>query len=157
MRVCTFHPGYGYEDFVEGLRPTLRNEQMAFEPRDGHFKKLCTDAQHQGNRHFFLVIDEINRGDVPRIFGELLTIIELNKRDLRVILPTTGSSFSVPINVHLIGTMNTADRSISMLDAALRRRFGFIELMPDSSVLHDQKAGTLPLGPWLDALNICSI
>jgi 5-methylcytosine-specific restriction protein B len=72
---------------------------------------------------------------------------------MHVVLPVTGTSFSVPPNVYLIGTMNTADRSISMLDAALRRRFGFIELMPDSSVLRDQKAGTLQLGPWLDALN----
>jgi 5-methylcytosine-specific restriction protein B len=153
VRVCTFHPGYGYEDFVEGLRPTLSNGQMVFAPRDGHFKKLCTDARQMRDRHYFLVVDEINRGDVPRIFGELLTLIELNKRETHVVLPVTGTSFSVPPNVYLIGTMNTADRSISMLDAALRRRFGFIELMPDSSVLRDQKAGTLQLGPWLDALN----
>jgi 5-methylcytosine-specific restriction protein B len=153
VRVCTFHPGYGYEDFVEGLRPALSNGQMIFEPRDGHFKRLCADARRNRDRHYFLVVDEINRGDVPRIFGELLTLIELNKRDTNVVLPVTGTSFSVPPNVFLIGTMNTADRSISMLDAALRRRFGFIELMPDSSVLRDQHAGALQLGPWLDALN----
>lgn len=153
VRVCTFHPGYGYEDFVEGLRPTLLNGQLVFEPRDGHFKKLCADAQRERDRHYFLVVDEINRGDVPRIFGELLTLIELNKRETRVVLPVTGASFAVPPNVYLIGTMNTADRSISMLDAALRRRFGFIELMPDSSVLRGQQAGALSLGAWLDALN----
>lgn len=153
VRICTFHPGYGYEDFVEGLRPVAPNGQMLFEPRDGHFKRLCEAARANRDRSYFLVVDEINRGDVPRIFGELLTILELNKRDLQVILPVTGTAFSVPPNVYLIGTMNTADRSISMLDAALRRRFGFIELMPDSSVLRDQKAGSLRLGPWLDALN----
>jgi len=153
VRICTFHPGYGYEDFVEGLRPVAPDGQMLFEPRDGHFKRLCEAARANPEKSFFLVVDEINRGDVPRIFGELLTILELNKRDLQVILPVTGAAFSVPPNVYLIGTMNTADRSISMLDAALRRRFGFIELMPDSSVLRDQKAGSLPLGPWLDALN----
>lgn len=153
VRVCTFHPGYGYEDFVEGLRPNVRNGQMVFEPRDGHFKRLCADAERERDRHHYIVVDEINRGDVPRIFGELLTLIELNKRETRIILPVTGAAFSVPPNVFLIGTMNTADRSISMLDAALRRRFGFIELMPDSATLRGQNAGALALGPWLDALN----
>jgi 5-methylcytosine-specific restriction protein B len=153
VRICTFHPGYGYEDFIEGLRPTVAIGQMIFQPRDGHFKKLCEDARTHNNRSYYLVVDEINRGDVPRIFGELLTVLELNKRDMQVVLPVTGSVFSVPQNVYLIGTMNTADRSISMLDAALRRRFGFIELMPDTGALREQKAGPLPLGPWLDALN----
>lgn len=154
VRVCTFHPGYGYEDFVEGLRPrTAAGGQMAFEPRDGVFKRLCADAEHRLDRDFFLIIDEFNRGDVPRVFGELVTIIEQDKRAMQVILPVTGQPFAVPANVFLIGTMNTADRSISLLDAALRRRFGFIELMPDSSQLRGRKAGNLPLGPWLDALN----
>lgn len=153
VRICTFHPGYGYEDFIEGLRPKTTNGQMVFEPQDGIFKRLCADAAAQPRRHFFLIIDEINRGDVPRIFGELITIIELDKRGLPVTLPVTGRSFDVPRNVFLIGTMNTADRSISLLDAALRRRFGFIELMPDSSLLAGRKAGEMPLGPWLDALN----
>jgi 5-methylcytosine-specific restriction protein B len=153
VRLCTFHPGFGYEDFLEGLRPRTVDGQMLFEPRDGIFKRLCADAARQRNRKFFLVIDEINRGDVPRIFGELITIIELDKRDRPITLPVTGSSFSVPPNVFLIGTMNTADRSITLLDAALRRRFGFVELMPDTSLLESRKAGELPLGLWLDALN----
>lgn len=153
VRVCTFHPGWGYEDFIEGLRPVTNNGQMTFEPRDGTFKRLCIDAAKQPNRHFFLVVDEINRGDLPRIFGELLTMIEHDKRDGHITLPITGSSFAVPRNVFLIGTMNTADRSISLMDTALRRRFGFVELMPDSTLLAGRKAGGLLLGAWLDALN----
>jgi 5-methylcytosine-specific restriction protein B len=153
VRVCTFHPGWGYEDFIEGLRPVTINGQMVFEPRDGTFKRLCVDAASQPNRQFFLVVDEINRGDLPRIFGELITMIEYDKRDKRIKLPVTGSSFAVPRNVFLIGTMNTADRSISLMDTALRRRFGFVELMPDSTLLAGRKAGGLLLGAWLDALN----
>jgi 5-methylcytosine-specific restriction protein B len=155
VRICTFHPGWGYEDFVEGLRPvTSSSGQMVFEPRDGIFKRLCGDAAKQPDRSFFLVIDEINRGDRPRIFGELITTIEYDKRDTQVKLPVTGSSFKVPRNVFLIGTMNTADRSISIMDTALRRRFGFVELMPDSRCLAGRRAGELPLGAWLDALNL---
>jgi len=153
VRICTFHPGWGYEDFVEGLRPETINGQMVFKPRDGIFKLLCEAAAKQPNRHFFLVIDEINRGDLPRIFGELITTIEFDKRDRKIKLPVTGKSFSIPRNVFLIGTMNTADRSISIMDTALRRRFGFVELMPDSQLLAGRRAGALLLGPWLDALN----
>jgi len=153
VRVCTFHPGWGYEDFIEGLRPVTKNGQMVFEPRDGVFKRLCGDAAKQPGRNFFLVVDEINRGDLPLIFGELITMIEYDKRDKQIKLPMTGSSFAVPRNVFLIGTMNTADRSISLMDTALRRRFGFVELMPDSTLLVGRRAGGLLLGPWLDALN----
>jgi 5-methylcytosine-specific restriction protein B len=153
VRLCTFHPGFGYEDFIEGLRPRTISGQMVFEVRDGIFKRLCADAAAQQNRSFFLVVDEINRGDVPRIFGELITIIEHDKRGVAIALPITGTPFAVPRNVFLLGTMNTADRSISLLDTALRRRFGFVELMPDSSLLKQRTAGALPLGPWLDALN----
>jgi 5-methylcytosine-specific restriction protein B len=153
VRVCTFHPGWGYEDFIEGLRPTTVSGQMVFEPRDGIFKRLCADATKQLMKNFFLIIDEINRGDLPRIFGELLTTIEYDKRDRQITLPITGTLFSVPKNVFIIGTMNTADRSISIMDTALRRRFGFVELMPESSLLAGRKAGGLLLGAWLDALN----
>lgn len=152
VRVCTFHPGYGYEDFIEGLRPETVAGHLSFERRPGVFKQLCADAEKAKDRHFFLVVDEINRGDVPRIFGELITLLEHDKRNRVVTLPS-GSHFSVPSNVFVIGTMNTADRSISLLDVALRRRFGFIELMPDSSLLERRAVGELPLGPWLDALN----
>jgi 5-methylcytosine-specific restriction protein B len=154
VRMCTFHPGWGYEDFVEGLRPRVNESgTMIFAPDDGVFKRLCKDAARAPEQNFFLVIDEINRGDLPRIFGELLTTIELDKRDTRVILPVTRAPFSVPRNVFIVGTMNTADRSISLLDVALRRRFGFVELMPDSSLLKNRRVGRLALDAWLDALN----
>ncbi|MGB8348662.1 MAG: AAA family ATPase, partial [Ktedonobacteraceae bacterium] len=127
--------------------------QMHFALRDGIFKKLCYDAERRPNERFYLIIDEINRGDIPRIFGELLTVLEKDKRGKAIMLPLTGNPFRVPENVYVIGTMNTADRSIALLDAALRRRFGFIELMPDVDVLGDVVVGGIPLGPWLSALN----
>ena len=153
MRMCCFHPGYGYEDFLEGYRPVVVDGRMIFLLRDGIFKTLCREAAAKPEHKFYLIIDEINRGDIPRIFGELLTVLEKNKRGKSLLLPLTGAPFQVPENVYLLGTMNTADRSIALLDTALRRRFGFIELMPDSSVLGDAVVGGIPLGPWLDALN----
>lgn len=154
LRCCTFHPAFGYEDFIEGYRPQKSTGgQLIFEKRDGIFKTLCRDAA-ASDKKFVLLIDEINRGDIPRIFGELLTLLEKNKRGQEVILPLSGDKFSVPANVLVIGTMNTADRSIALLDTALRRRFGFVELMPDSSTLASAIAGeAIPLGQWLDALN----
>lgn len=153
VRMCSFHPAYGYEDFLEGFRPEPINGQMHFILRDGIFKKLCNDAEAQPDHKFYLIIDEINRGDIPRIFGELLTVLEKDKRGKAILLPLTGKPFRVPSNVFIIGTMNTADRSIALLDTALRRRFGFIELMPDISILGDVMVGGIPLGPWLKALN----
>jgi len=153
VRICIFHPAYGYEDFLEGYRPTSNAGQMTFTLRDGIFKQLCTAAHEQPEQRFYLIIDEINRGDIPRIFGELLMVLEKNKRGTASVLHLSQQPFVVPENVYLIGTMNTADRSIALLDTALRRRFGFIELMPDSGVLGDTVVGGLPLGPWLDGLN----
>ena len=153
VRMCCFHPAYGYEDFIEGYRPELHEGRMSFTLREGIFKEVCRDAEAQPERQFYLIIDEINRGDIPRIFGELLTIIEKDKRGKTVVLPLSRSAFRVPPNVFLIGTMNTADRSIALLDTALRRRFGFIELMPDVSLLDQASVSEIPLGPWLEALN----
>ncbi|WP_164103721.1 DUF4357 domain-containing protein [Candidatus Laterigemmans baculatus] len=153
VRLCCFHPAYGYEDFIEGYRPAAVDGQLTFELRPGLFKKLCRDAEAAPDRKFYLVVDEINRGDIPRIFGELLTTLEKDKRGKRIILPVSQEAFTIPRNVLVIGTMNTADRSISLLDAALRRRFGFIEMMPNGSVLRDSQVNGIPLRAWLDALN----
>ncbi len=153
VRTCCFHPAYGYEDFIEGYRPEQADDQMIFTLRSGVFKKLCKDAQDDPETSFYLVVDEINRGDIPRILGELMTILEKDKRGKSITLPTSGEQFKVPSNVYIIGTMNTADRSIALLDAALRRRFGFIELMPDMSVLGEATVRGIRLGRWLEALN----
>lgn len=153
VRTCCFHPAYGYEDFIEGYRPEQADGQMIFSLRDGVFKRLCKDAMSEPETSFYLIIDEINRGDIPRIFGELMTIIEKDKRGKSITLPTSVEQFQVPRNVYIIGTMNTADRSIALLDAALRRRFGFIERMPDPSVLGGATVEGIHLGRWLELLN----
>ena len=153
VRVCTFHPSYGYEDFIEGFRPTTSEEQLRFAVHDGIFKTLCRAASEDPGSRYYLIVDEINRGDIPRIFGELLTLMDKPKRGSAVLLPLSGDGFAVPENVFIVGTMNTADRSIALLDTALRRRFGFIELMPDPSTLGDTVIEGIALRPWLTALN----
>jgi len=153
VRICCFHPAYGYEDFLEGFRPQTVNGHVTFELRDGVFKRLCKDAASSPDRNFYLIVDEINRGDIPRIFGELLTTLEKDKRGKRIVLPLSQEAFEVPRNVFLLGTMNTADRSISLLDAALRRRFGFVEMMPDGAVLKESAVHGIPLRAWFEALN----
>ncbi|MGI8402714.1 MAG: AAA family ATPase [Gemmatimonadaceae bacterium] len=154
VSVTSFHPEYGYEDFIEGYRPALApDESLTFRLTPGLFRRVCAAAASSRHLDFYLVIDEINRGDVPRIFGELLTLLEHNKRGETIILPASGETFSVPPNVYVIGTMNTADRSIALLDIALRRRFGFVELMPDYAVLKGASIDGLPLAEWLRDIN----
>jgi 5-methylcytosine-specific restriction protein B len=150
---CCFHPAYGYEDFLVGYRPVVLDGNMAFKSQKGIFAKLCERASRDPKHHYYLLIDEINRGDIPRIFGELIMVLEKDKRGKPITLPMMDEPLVVPPNVFVVGTMNTADRSIALLDAALRRRFAFIELMPDSTTLKGTSVGGLPLGPWLDELN----
>jgi 5-methylcytosine-specific restriction enzyme B len=154
LSMITFHPSYSYEDFVEGYkpRPTSGRGGLELDLRDGIFKRICRAAADDP-RPYLLLIDEINRGNVPKILGELITLLELDKRGISVLLPYSGETFSIPPNVFIVGTMNTADRSIRLLDAALRRRFAFIELLPDPEVLQGAAVDRLALDAFLLELN----
>ncbi len=150
----TFHASYSYEDFIEGIRPVQRGDTgFSLSLQDGVFKRICREAQANPDRPYLVLIDEINRANVAKVFGELITILEQDKRGLTITLPQSKESFSIPPNVYVLGTMNTADRSIKLLDAAFRRRFAFLEFMPDSSILSGAKVGNLHLDEFLDELN----
>ncbi|MFI5673987.1 McrB family protein [Streptomyces cellulosae] len=154
VRMVTFHPSYGYEDFVEGFKPDLSatGPGLTLTLADGVFHTLCSRAAAHPERTFLLIIDEINRGDLPRVFGELITLLELDKRGLPLSLSISNRSFSVPPNVRVIGTMNTADRSVSHLDAAVRRRFAFLPVGPDPDVVSGT-VGALDLAAFFESLN----
>ena len=139
----TFHQSMSYEDFIEGIKPKTEDGKITYEVKDGIFKKLCEKAKDnntQITQNYVMIIDEINRGNVANIFGELISLIEDDKRcgaseELCAELPYSHDIFSVPKNVYIIGTMNTADRSVEALDSALRRRFTFKEMMPKSELV----------------------
>ncbi|MDB5105965.1 MAG: restriction endonuclease [Fibrobacteres bacterium] len=172
-----FHPGYSYEDFVEGIRPGPDPETGAlrYDVKPGVFLRLCARAKADPSRRYALFIDEINRGNTAGIFGELIALIEDDKRcawdsrgrllpgkGLEATLPYSGKRFGVPANVDIYGTMNTADRSLASLDIAFRRRFRFREMPPDPGTIKgtlgdggipDGEGGWLDLRAMLEALN----
>lgn len=137
VQIVQFHPSYSYEDFFEGYRPAAaENGQMGFTLEPGPLRRIAAEASAEGNRNkpFFLIIDEMNRGNLAKIFGELYFLLEYRDQSINLQY-SPGSTFKLPPNLFIIGTMNTADRSVAMIDAAIRRRFAFIELHPQEGLI----------------------
>ena len=145
--IVVFHPSYGYEDFVEGIRPRIvkETEQIIYEPYAGVLRQFSKAAAENQNRKYVLLIDEINRGNIARIFGEIIYCLEYRGEEGKVILPYSRQSFFIPSNVYIIGTMNSADRSIALVDYALRRRFSFVDFLPQQSILEKWFSKNPPL------------
>lgn len=127
IKIIQFHQNYSYEDFIMGYKP---NATGGFELKDGVFYDFCKKAAQDPDNKYFFIIDEINRGNMSKIFGELLQLIEVDYRNHPIKLAYNNQDFAVPANVYIIGMMNTADRSLAMIDYALRRRFSFFTMAP---------------------------
>ena len=164
----TFHQSFSYEDFIEGIKPIVyedeqnpeRGKQVIYDIKPGLFKKIVKEANEDRANDYAIFIDEINRGNIANIFGELITLIEDDKRIdtanyIPAKLPYSNEDFGVPPNLYIIGTMNTADRSVEALDTALRRRFSFIEMNPEPEKLstEEYKCDGLDLEALLMAIN----
>lgn len=161
--LVSFHQSYGYDEFVEGIRPRINPQtgQMQYEIQQGAFLELCTKARNDPNHRYAMLIDEINRANTSQVFGELMSVIEPSKRSggaspMAVRLAYSGRPFTVPSNVDIYATMNTQDRSLAILDTAFRRRFDFITCYPDSSLLtqiNDESGDSVNLEALMQALN----
>ena len=151
VSMIQFHQSYSYEDFIQGFRPT----ESGYELKNGVFYEFCKKAEIDSDNEYFFIIDEINRGNLSKIFGELFMLIENDKRGIELQLLYSDELFSIPKNVYIIGMMNTADRSLALLDYALRRRFAFFEMKPGFDTTGFQEYRTTLNNPLFDKLIDC--